>query len=278
MVGGLVANMNHQNAASSGNSPLSNICTPSELSTFAERGFLIIRGLAEPQIVSRILAVTRMGLETGEGPVEFEADLGYPGSPASRDQPGGRTIRRLKHAQGRDPVFTEWLAGVTIVGRLQQLLGPRICMPLAHHNCIMTKHPRFSSETGWHQDIRYWSYCRPELVSLWLALGAEHPENGGLWVIPGTHQLQLHRERFDEHLFLRQDLPENQHLISQREAVLLEAGDVLLFHARTFHAAGRNTTTAPKFSAVFTFRAGDNPPIPGSRSASLPELILTPGA
>jgi phytanoyl-CoA hydroxylase len=55
---------------------------------------------------------------------------------------------------------------------------------------------------------------------------------------------------------------------------VLDPGDVLFFHCRTFHAAGRNQTSEIKFSAVFTFRPADNSPKPGTRSAAMPELLL----
>ena len=61
-------------------------------------------------------------------------------------------------------------------------------MSQAHHNCVMTKNPGYSSETHWHQDIRYWSFQQPELVSVWTALGREHKGNGCLRVLPGSHQ------------------------------------------------------------------------------------------
>src|SRR5262249_36558013 len=154
-------------------------------------------------------------------PVEYEADLHYPGAPQSREGAGGDTIRRLKEAHGRDPVFTQWISHERLTARLQQLLGPRVVMPLAHHNCIMTKQPRFSSETGWHQDIRYWSFARPELISVWLALGHETTENGCLYLIPGSHRMEFSRSRLDEALFLRPDLSENAELISQKVAAPL---------------------------------------------------------
>ena len=180
----------------------------------------------------------------------------------------------MKQALSRDYVFMEWVQHPAIVGRLRQLLGPQIYCPLAHHNCIMTKAPAYSSETGWHQDTRYWSFTRGELVNVWLALGREYPENGCLKVIPGTHRMSFDRSQFDAELFLRPDLPKNRELIDREVYVELNPGDVLFFHARTFHAASRNTTEETKYSVVFTFRGADNPPIPGSRSAALPELLL----
>lgn len=133
----------------------------------------------------------------------------------------------------------------------------------------MTKHSGFSSATLWHQDMRYWCFGRPELVSVWLALGAETRRNGALQVIPGSHRLEL-----DRGLFLRPELVENRSLIECAVTLELVAGDVLLFSSRLFHAAGRNDTAAVKLSVVFTYHAADNQPIPGTRSAQYPSIAV----
>ena len=259
------------------NSAPDGLFSPTEVAAFERDGFVVARGLTSPEFVARMRTVTVDGLNRHIGPIEYEAELKYPGAPASLDAQGGRTVRRLKQAFTRDFVFQEWVVQPTILGRLQQLLGPKIVSPLAHHNCIMTKHPDFSSETGWHQDIRYWSFQRPELVNAWVALGPENRDNGCLQVIPGSHRLQYLPEQFDDATFLRPDLELNQPLIATRQFVTLEAGDVLFFHCLTFHAATRNFSRETKYSAVFTFRPLDNPPRPGTRSAAAPELLLTPG-
>ena len=248
--------------------------TPDQLDQFHRDGYVIVRSLVHESLRRRMLEATLDGLRNDIGLVEYEADLQYPGAPATHDSEGGCTIRRLKQAHGRHLVFTEWISKPELVGRLKQLFGPNIVMPLAHHNCIMTKQPVYSSDTGWHQDIRYWAFERPELVSVWLSLGREYPENGCLKLIPGTHRMQFDESRLDDALFLRPELPENQELIQRRVYAKLEPGDVLFFHCRTFHSASRNRTDQPKCSAVFTFRAAENPPIPGTRSASMPELLL----
>lgn len=251
--------------------------TAEEVAAFDRDGYVIARGLTDPQTLARMREVTLDGIQRDIAPVEYEADLQYPGAPPSKDVSGGRTIRRLKQAATRGPVFVEWMTQPKILNRLQQLLGPKVICPLAHHNCIMTKQPAFSSDTGWHQDIRYWSFQRPELVNAWIALGEERLENGGLMVIPGSHRVKYSPEQFDSATFFRADLPQNQSLIEKRVIVELMPGDVLFFHCLTLHAATRNYTTTPKWSAVFTFRPADNLPVKGSRSATSPELLLTPG-
>ncbi len=246
-----------------------------EVEQFSREGYVIARNIADETLRLEMQRVTLEGLGREIGPLEYEADLHYPGAPESRDMPGGRTVRRLKNALGRHPAFCEWLAQPSLVNRLRQLLGPELVIPLAHHNCIMTKQPEFSSDTGWHQDIRYWSFTRPELVSVWLALGPETKQNGCLRLIPGTHRMTFERHRFDDDLFLREGVAENVPLIESQIPAELEPGDVLFFHCRTFHAASRNYTPDPKFSVVFTVRPADNPPLPGTRSASMPELLIS---
>ncbi len=250
--------------------------TPDQLADFNRDGFVIARNLISPEFCERIRDVVKQHLEWLSGPIEFEADLNYPGAPESRDAEGGRTPRRLKQAISRDIVFADYVMLPGLSTRMRQLLGSDIAVPLAHHNCVMTKQPGYSSDTGWHQDIRYWSFEKPDLVSVWLALGPETVDNGCLHVIPGTHQQEFVQEQLDDELFLREDFSENQQLIQQQQPVELECGDVLFFHARTFHSASRNHTKTPKFSVVFTFRGDGNRPIPGTRSASLPELLLPP--
>jgi len=248
--------------------------SPQELAQFDADGFVIVRGMAARATCARILEVARAHLAGEVAPVEYEAQLHYPGAPESLDAPGGHTVRRLLQACARDAVFRDWGTSAGIRARLRQLLGGEALLSQAHHNCVMTKQPRYSSVTGWHQDIRYWSFQRPELVSVWLALGAETPDNGCLSFIPGTHRIGFGPERLDTDLFLREDLPENQALIARRQTPALEAGDVVFFHCRTFHAAGANRTGTPKFSLVFTYRAANNLPLPGSRSASQPDVAL----
>lgn len=248
--------------------------TADEVAQFERDGFVIQRALVSGDYVSQILEVARRDVQLHQGDIEYEADVQYPGAPRSLQEEGGRTIRRLRQAFSRDPVFARLVKEPALLNRLRRLLGPQVVMPLAHHNCVMTKHPEYSSDTGWHQDIRFWSFTTPELVNAWVALGRENLSNGCLRLLPGSHRTQFQPHQLDEQKFFREDLPENQELLNQAINAELEVGDVLFFHARCFHAATRNYSDATKYSAVFTFRSLDNPPLPSSRSARLPELLL----
>lgn len=246
-----------------------------EVRSFQRDGYFVARGIMPETYIETMKRITQRDLAAHQGDIEYEAELNYPGAPQSLDAEGGRTARRLRQAISRDPVFLKLVSEPFLLNRLKQLLGPHVVMPLAHHNCIMTKQPRFSSDTGWHQDTRYWSFTTGELVNIWIALGPESPHNGCLQVLPGTHTGPAPASLLDEALFLRTDLPENQAVLKTARPVELLPGDVLFFHARCFHAATRNYSNETKQSVVFTFRAFENSPVPGSRSAQWPELLLS---
>ncbi len=248
--------------------------TPEQVAQFSRDGYQIVRGLVPADGCARLRACAERDLALAVPPVEYEADTQYPGAPQSLEAPGGRTVRRLLQAYVRDAGFREWATALPIAARLKQLLGPQIALSQAHHNCVMTKDPAYSSLTSWHRDIRYWSFERPELVSVWLALGEERRDNGCLLLLPGSHMMDFDAARLDAAQFLRTDAAENAALLTTQVYAELNPGDVLFFHCRLFHAAGHNRAAQTKFSAVFTYHSTDNPPLPGTRSAAAPEISL----
>jgi phytanoyl-CoA hydroxylase len=241
--------------------------------SFARDGFMIARGLADREWTGALADATDRDLAEPVEPVEYEADVAYPGAPAERSAPGGETVRRLLDALSRDPVFERWACSPMLTGPVRRLLGSHDIRVLrAHHNCVMTKHPRHSSATGWHQDIRYWSFDRPDLVNAWTALDIEGPDNGGMRLIPGSHRAVFAGECFDPDRFFRTDHAPNRAWIDRAVQVDLAPGDVLFFHAALLHAAGANRTDQRKRAVVFSYRAADNRPRPGTRSAARDDL------
>ncbi len=244
-----------------------------QINQFNQQGFIIVPGLASVELCETMNSVVRSFLDPPLAPLEFETDVQYPGSPTDRLSPGGDTPRRLLHAYSRDQIFRDWSTSSAVTDRVHQLMGSQhIELSQNHHNCIMTKHPGYSSATLWHQDIRYWLFDQPQLISVWLALGEEYEQNGGMKMIPGTHTEDLDRGFYDAAYFLRTDLPENQALIESAITAKLHQGDALFFHCKTLHAAGRNQTDQVKLSLVFTYHDKDNLPIAESRSAAFPDI------
>ncbi|WP_019449750.1 phytanoyl-CoA dioxygenase family protein [Cupriavidus sp. BIS7] len=243
---------------------------------FHAGGYIVLRQFASEATCAALEAVTREHLAGALPPVEFEADLGYPGAPVSRDSAGGNTVRRLRQAYGRDAVFRRWASDPGVVATVEALLGEPARLTLAHHNCVMTKHPHYGSQTGWHRDTRYWSFVKPELVTVWLALGDEDERNGVLRVIPGSHRAKLDPAQLDPAEFLIEAHPASQQLLKGTMPLALHRGDVLMFDSRLFHAAGRNDSEAVKLSVAFAYFGASNRPLAGSRSAEFGSVELPP--
>jgi phytanoyl-CoA hydroxylase len=243
---------------------LSTVLSEQQIAQFEQDGYLVFRKLLEPAACEHMLAVAKVQLQAAQQPLEYEAELGYPGAPASLDAEGGRTVRRLRGAYHRDSCFHDWARDPRIIDKLKQLFGEKVYLTLAHHNSVMTKHPQFGTATGWHRDIRYWSFTQPDLICVWLALGDEIAANGGLKFIPGSHRLDITREQLDDLDFLRPDHAPNEALFAP---VDLHQGDVVFFHSKLFHAAGVNTTPTVKTSVAFAYHGASNQAVAGSRSS-----------
>jgi phytanoyl-CoA hydroxylase len=245
-----------------------------QIERLRDNGFVVMPGFIPADALRELNEVARTQLAARADPLEFEADLQYPGAPLSRTAQGGETVRRLLDAYDRDPLFARCGTAPDLHDWMESYFGERVLMSRAHHNCLMTKHPRYGSLTNWHRDIRYWSFEREDLVSVWLALGDENVDNGALWFVPGSHRMAFEPDRFDSARFFRTDRADSTELIATAESPRLEPGDAVYFHCNTLHSAGRNFSDAVKFSLVYTYHGKSNAPMEGTRSASRAEVPL----
>jgi phytanoyl-CoA hydroxylase len=245
-----------------------------QIEKLRNEGYVVVPRFVPLAGLAQLNEAARAELAARAEPLEFEADLQYPGAPASRSAAGGETVRRLLDAYARNPMFAEWGTATALREWMEAYFGESTLMSRVHHNCMMTKHPLYGSLTGWHRDIRYWSFEREDLVSVWLALGEERSDNGALWLVPDSHRMAFASDRFDESKFFRADRADNAGIIRTAVSPRLAAGDAVFFHCNTLHSAGKNLSDAVKFSLVYTYYGRSNAPKAGTRSGSKPPVEL----
>ena len=119
----------------------------STVEQFRSTGYVVIRNLCPPGEVAELKLLAIKELNERSEPIELEADIGYPGAPTTRAEPGGGTIRRLLNAVDRSPRFEAWMCGPAVGDCIEALIGEAAIMSRVHHNCIMTKHAKH----GGHQ-------------------------------------------------------------------------------------------------------------------------------
>ena len=237
-----------------------------QLKEFHENGFLLLKNFADSKLCDEIVEKAKTHLENKIAPIESEQEY-------MQKDINEITVRRLRQVYDREEIFQKWMTNEKIRPILKQILNDTPVLTLAHHNSIMTKLPKESTRTFWHQDRRYWNFENDNLVSVWLALGDEYLENGLLEFIPGSHKINFSKDRFDEASNFLDENSENIELIHQKVHTNLQKGDVVLFHCKTLHHASKNSSDNPKISFVYTVRAKSNNPIAGTRS-DFKEVIL----
>jgi len=253
-----------------------------QLAQFNNDGFIVLRKFLDDVYCDAILKIAQEHLAKKAEPIETETGYNSRSKAYRTDvtdyqshaDKNKMTVRRLRQVYDRDDLFKEWMEDKSIRPILQQILKDKVVLTTAHHNSIMTKMPQVSSNTGWHQDRRYWSYSDDNLVSVWLALGDETSENGVLEFIPGSHKMHFEAEQFDEKEYLSETYTPNKKIIETKVSTDLKKGDVVIFHSLLLHRANKNSTDKAKISFVYTVKGEKTKANSGTRSAEFPEIIL----
>jgi len=254
--------------------------TNNQLALFHKNGFLLLPNFADKAECEALLDIAYVHLKHKIEPIETE--IGYDSkSQAYRTEISdyssiekGATVRRLRQVYHRDILFKNWMENEKIRPILKQILADEVVLTLAHHNSIMTKMPKYSTETSWHQDRRYWSYDGDNLISVWLALGEENTQNGVLEFIPKSHTMNFSTEQFGEKEYFDIKHPLNMSLIETKQSFLLNRGDVVIFHSKLLHRANANRTNEAKISFVYTVKGKSINVIKNSRSSQYSEILL----
>jgi ectoine hydroxylase-related dioxygenase (phytanoyl-CoA dioxygenase family) len=91
---------------------------------------------------------------------------------------------------------------------------------------------------AWHQDEFYIPTRDRSLVGAWIALDDATIENGGLWIIPGSHQagvLYRMRQHGDDRFDGAAEAYDFPHSEADAIPVEVQRGDVVFFHGYTLH-------------------------------------------
>ncbi|MEM1213774.1 MAG: phytanoyl-CoA dioxygenase family protein [Planctomycetota bacterium] len=121
---------------------------------------------------------------------------------------------------------------------------------------MVEKLPNDSAICHWHQDDAYYvrnsqSACR---MSTWLPLQDTDERNGGLWVVPGSHQWGLRESQLETTGHCRRAFSHGADEIDGAIPVRIHAGDVLLFHALLWHRSLGNQTNQTRRSFIVSYQ------------------------
>ena len=233
--------------------------TPEQLAFFKREGYLIVRGVMDPDLMAR--ARDRLW---DDPPSSFKRDnpaswVGpLPPEDLSADRTNARSEYRWEYRRiGVEPWIVRMLATDPVIfGMAEQMLGAgRVQTPNGIRGIYCTlpygKRPR--PENRCHCD------GHPFHVGVVGYIDDVEPDGGAFCVWPGSHRQFYHtfttaymREQTTEHEPLRARL--NQQMPVDCHG---SAGDILFWHHRLGHMAGHNYSCRIRQAVLYDFRRTD---------------------
>ena len=208
---------------------------------FERDGFYVMRGLFSVDQVETLR----------ERFMEIHAAGGVPGffSPVRLEENGGDVLRhypRIMHPHRFDELSKTWLLDTRLRDVLHDLFGEE---PLAAQSMMYFKPPGARGQ-ALHQDNFYLQVSPGTCLAAWVPLDDADVENGGLFVVPGSHLGAIqcpHVADLTKSFTTEEvDVPDGTLPV----AVELNRGDVLFFNGSLIHGSYPNTSST-RFRRAF---------------------------
>ena len=226
--------------------------TGAQRASWEENGFFIERGFADrattDAMIDRIFEIARADVAGEPRPDLFitpDRTIENPPSP----EIGVSKVFRVMRAE---PVFYEFATDPRVLSMMGDLIGSDVDCFLSQ---FIFKHPGTLGQP-WHQDDYYFRMTPLPQVGVWLACTAATMDNGSLWIVPGSHTEPIHdavpdtREGAGLAYVEIVDVPTDA-----EQVVLMEPGDLLVFHSHLRHRSTENLTDGMRAAMVYHYAA-----------------------
>lgn len=198
---------------------------------FEKDGFFVHRGLFTPEEATAYRDHFMDLRHSGSWPGDFD------GVGATADDPL-KAYPRMIHMHRWDPLSLAWVLDPRIAGVLEAATGTS---PYAVQTMLYFKPPGARGQ-ALHQDQKYLRAQPGTCVAAWLALDRCDEANGCLQVVPGSHKLPLLCPQRADTTKSFTDVTVPMPAGMAPVPVLMEPGDVLVFHGLLIHGSFPNAT------------------------------------
>lgn len=141
----------------------------------------------------------------------------------------------------RNEKIREFIAQEKVVNFLSAFMGPDIWV---RWDQAVEKKPG-AGTFPWHQDNSY-SGLKDQHFQFWISLTKMTKENGGIWLIPGSHKRHL-KHSFNGSHTVYETKGEPEHFVSA------EIGDIVLFSSKLLHSTTPNVTDHSRWAYVVEY-------------------------
>ncbi|GAB3937340.1 phytanoyl-CoA dioxygenase family protein [Mucilaginibacter myungsuensis] len=216
--------------------------TAQQRAFFKENGFIHFTNFIQRQTVADII---RSSEEVQQHWIDNEVEK-VNGVPIKygKDIDGKPIVQRFAFINQHSLLLSEFTKDPRF-GTLLDLIGPEARLGLTEKDGMVFNHYVNSDESsftkmGWHtdglRDIFHGAKLNP-MLNVGIHLSDQVAENGGLRVLPGTHEQSLYGMLFRKRYFL-------DHKADEREiAIAPKAGDLTIHDGRLWHRVAQSTLT-----------------------------------
>jgi len=249
------------------------LLTPDQARGWTRDGYFILRGVVSPQACA-LMSETVIDLFSraeNDGRSFGGHHLGDSGviavEEAARVDSGGSADQRMSKLFNlhRMEPFRSFALHPEVLNALYAILGPDVA---CFNSQYIFKNPGVWGQP-WHQDSLYYRFDRMPQVGVWLATTRATVENGCLYVAPGSHQEPIHEVTPDARPGANFGYMEIvDYDFGSAEPVLMEPGDVLIFHSFLMHKSNDNTADERRSALVYHY-AHSATDVIGEKSATI---------
>jgi ectoine hydroxylase-related dioxygenase (phytanoyl-CoA dioxygenase family) len=226
------------------------LLTADEHTSWQRDGFFIRRGFsAEPvmrDMLARVIAICReyaAGRNVAPALVVPEA---RGNAAALEPEDYVSKVFRLH----RDPVFERFARDAALLALLGELLGEDVDCFLSQ---FIFKTPGAYGQP-WHQDALYFPFEPDRQLGVWLAVTEARLDNGCLHVLPGSHREPVHAHAPDPRPGSNYGYLEIvDHDMRASIPVLMQPGDLLVFHSHLMHRSTDNQSDGIRAAMVYHY-------------------------
>lgn len=227
-----------------------------------DNGFFVIRDFARPSVGYR-MADEAIAAIRADPPSAHAGQPAYVTSEEMLIQPEAKPVEGAVHPEDQvSKVFNTHLAGTARDFALDERCGSIVAELLnadvdVFQSMFILKNPGAWGQP-WHQDSYYFNYDQQPQVGLWLAISEATLENGCLSVLRGSHRLPIQPHHPDKRPGANYGYLEIEGVDEGAAVpVLMQPGDLLVFHSYLLHKSVDNRSTARRAAMVYHYgRAG----------------------
>ena len=244
---------------------------PSAAAQYARDGFFIGPPVVPSELVQRVIphmeAVLNGQYETGREPVR----RWNPGDSPTK-------IRKINEAHVSDRTIFEFVTHPEIGRWAAAVTGARMVQLWASQMLYKPPGGDLAGQVGWHQDFMYWKgiwEAGSELFTAWVAVSDVGIESGPMCFVPGSHRWGY----LNAGDFFNSDRDRTRSEIQvpsgetwSEVPAILPPGALSFHQCLTYHASGRNTSTAPRVSFALHLRTEKSKPLAGCQEHYITDL------